>query len=29
MALFREYNCELQTGATAGLDPSLVQEPED
>lgn len=29
MALFREYNCELQTGAKDGLDPSLVQEPED
>jgi hypothetical protein len=26
MALFRDYNCELQTGAKGGLDPSLVQE---
>jgi hypothetical protein len=29
MALFRDYNCELQTGAKNGLDPSLVPEPED
>ena len=29
MALFREYNCELQTGAKDGLDPSLVPEPQD
>jgi hypothetical protein len=29
MALFRDYNCELQTGAKGGLDPSLVPEPED
>ena len=27
MALFREYNCELQTGAKDGVDPSLVPEP--
>lgn len=29
MALFREYNCELQTGAKDGVDPSLVPEPID
>lgn len=29
MALFKEYNCELQTGAKGGLDPSLVPEPQD
>lgn len=29
MALFREYNCEIQTGAKNGLDPSLVPEPQD
>jgi hypothetical protein len=29
MALFRDYNCELQTGAKDGVDPSLVAEPED
>jgi hypothetical protein len=29
MTLFREYNCELQTGAKGGLDPSLVLEPQD
>ena len=29
MAVFREYNCELQTGAKDGLDPSLGPEPQD
>jgi len=29
MALFHEYNCELQTGAKDGVDPSLVPEPQD
>jgi hypothetical protein len=29
MALFRDYNCELQTGAKGGLDPSLIPEPEN
>jgi len=29
MAVFREYNCELQTGAKGGLDPSLGPEPQD
>jgi hypothetical protein len=29
MTMFREYNCELQTGAEGGLDPSLVAEPQD
>ena len=29
MRLFREYNCEVQTGAKSGLDPSLVPEPND
>jgi hypothetical protein len=29
MAVFREYNCELQTGAKNGLDPSLGPEPQD
>jgi hypothetical protein len=29
MALYRDYNCELQTGAKDGVDPSLVQEPAD
>ena len=29
MALFLEYNCELQTGAKNGLDSSLVPEPQD
>jgi hypothetical protein len=29
MAMYREYNCELQTGAKGGLDPSLVPEPQD
>jgi len=29
MALFRDYNCELQTGAKGGVDPSLIPEPED
>jgi hypothetical protein len=27
MALFKDYNCELQTGAPDGVDPSLVPEP--
>jgi len=27
MTLFKEYNCELQTGAKDGVDPSLVPEP--
>jgi hypothetical protein len=29
MTLFHEYNCELQTGAKDGVDPSLVPEPQD
>jgi len=29
MALFREYNCEIQTGAENGVDASLVPEPQD
>jgi len=29
MAIFREYNCEEQTGSKEGLDPSLVPEPND
>jgi hypothetical protein len=29
MAIFREYNCEEQTGAKNGMDPSLVLEPND
>jgi hypothetical protein len=29
MGVFREYNCEVQTGAKNGLDPSLVPEPHD
>ena len=29
MTLFHEYNCELQTGAKDGVDPSLVPEPKD
>jgi hypothetical protein len=29
MTLFHEYNCELQTGAKDGIDPSLVPEPQD
>ena len=29
MTMFREYNCELQTGAKGGVDPSLVVEPQD
>jgi hypothetical protein len=29
MTLFREYNCELQTGAKDGIDPALVPEPQD
>jgi hypothetical protein len=28
LALFLEYNCELQTGAKEGLDSSLVPEPQ-
>jgi hypothetical protein len=28
MAVFREYDCELQTGAKDGLDPSLGPEPQ-
>ena len=27
MTLFKEYNCELQTGAKDGVDPSLIPEP--
>lgn len=27
--LFSEYNCEMQTGAKDGLDPSLSPEPQD
>lgn len=29
MMLFREYNCELQTGAKDGVDATLVPEPQD
>jgi hypothetical protein len=29
MALFKEYNCEVQTGAKNGMDQSLVPEPRD
>jgi len=29
MTLFKEYNCELSTGAKGGVDPSLVPEPAD
>jgi len=29
LTLFREYDCELQTGAKNGLDASLVPEPKD
>jgi hypothetical protein len=29
MTLFREYDCELQTGRKNGLDVSLVPEPQD
>jgi hypothetical protein len=29
MTLFHEYNCELQTGAKDGVDPSLVPEPQE
>jgi hypothetical protein len=29
MMLFREYNCENQTGAENGLDPNLAPEPQD
>jgi hypothetical protein len=29
MTLFKEYNCELHTGAKGGVDPSLVPEPTD
>jgi len=29
LALFSEYNCELQVGAKDGLDPSLLPEPQD
>ena len=29
MVLFKEYNCEMQTGAKGGLDPSMVLEPQD
>jgi hypothetical protein len=29
MTLLREYNCELQTGAEGGVDPSLMPEPQD
>jgi hypothetical protein len=29
MTLFKEYNCELQTGAKGGVDPSLVPEPQE
>jgi hypothetical protein len=29
MTLFKEYNCELSTGAKGGVDPSLVPEPTD
>lgn len=29
MTLFREYNCELQTGAKNGLDPSSIREPKE
>jgi hypothetical protein len=29
MLLFREYNCELSTGAKNGIDSSLIAEPMD
>jgi len=29
MTLFKDYNCELSTGAPGGVDPSLVPEPGD
>jgi len=29
MSLFREFDCELQTGAKGGLTPGLVPEPKD
>ena len=29
MTLFKEYNCELQTGAKDGIDASLIPEPID
>ena len=29
MTLFREYNCELQTGAEGGIDASMVPEPKE
>jgi len=29
MTLFREYDCEVQTGAKDGMDPSLVSEPRE
>jgi len=29
MTLFKEYNCEVSTGAKGGVDPSLVPEPTD
>jgi hypothetical protein len=29
MTTLREYNCELQTGARQGVDPSLVLEPAE
>jgi hypothetical protein len=28
MTLFRDYNCELSTGAKGGVDPSMVPDPE-
>ena len=29
MTLFRDFDCELQTGAKGGLTPGLVPEPKD
>jgi hypothetical protein len=29
MTLFKEYNCEVSTGAKGGVDPSLVPEPTE
>lgn len=29
LTIFKEYNCEEQTGAKNGIDPSLVPEPND
>jgi hypothetical protein len=29
MTLFKEYDCELSTGAKDGVDASLIPEPVD